>query len=542
MTHLTTLQLSMHSDNALSDAEAVAIAEHVESCALCQRSVAAFREETQHLAAALQADVAGAPEILVVPEFRRPFSLRGFALANLATGLVIWLGQFLWKTLFGELIVNGFSRIASVYLPDIYALATATTLHLLEEGTAMLDAYLGFVITIVVCVTALWLVLLYRKSQGMLCVCVAALMAGTLLMPPPALALELRRDADIITIAESETIDDTLLVAAETVLIEGIVKGDLFAVGERVDISGSVEGNLITFAETVTVRGSVGGLTLGAANSFDLTGATVAGDLWAAGETVGIDRDSSVGGNASIAAESATVDGSVQKDLVAFAESFEVNGVLGQDLEAFTNRLRLLGEARIGGSVRLRSGEDDGFYRAESAQVAGGVERLASPDDVQKRNRFATGEFYLWQIARLIAAFLFGWALLWLVPGLRSLAIGAGSDVLKSAGIGLLTLVSVPIMAVLVALTLVGTPVSIFAIAAWLLALYLSKVIVGAMIGRMLLSETRSLPLTLLLGLVVVIVAVNLPFIGGIINFLLTLVGLGLFVAYLLNAFQSKAL
>jgi len=162
------------------------------------------------------------------------------------------------------------------------------------------------------------------------------------------------------------------------------------------------------------------------------------------------------------------------------------------------------------------------------------------PEAFADRSRYATVEFYLWQVARLIGAFLVGLAFLWFVPGYRSVSIGAGVDALKTAGVGFLIMVSVPIMAVLVAFTLVGLPLSFIAIAAWLLSLYLAKIVVGAVVGRMLLSQSGSLPWTLLAGLAIIIVAVNLPFIGGIINLVLTIVGLGLLVQYLIGIFRVR--
>ncbi len=537
MTHPTRLQLSMHADGALSADEAITVKEHVESCVTCQATLTAARSEARLIASAMQ--IEAAPDV-VVPKFSRPLSLRGFALANLATGLTIWLAQFLWKTLFGEVIVNATSWLTSLYLPDIYAMFSATTLYLLEEGTAMFDAYLGFVVMCLLTVTVLWLLLIYRRARAATTVCLLMTTLSVMVLPSPAVALELLRDEDVITIGESETIDDTLLVAAETVLIEGVVTGDLVAVGRRIDISGSVNGNLLTFAETVTVSGKVGGLALGAASLYDLRGATVADDLWAAGKKVGIDEQARVGGNAAIAGESSSIEGSVGRDLYVFAETVELSGKLGQDLEAFAGRLRLLGDAHIGGNVRFRSASEDRLHRAETVRVDGDVEFLDMPEELDKGSRYARLEFYLWQLARLIGAFLVGVALLWLVPGFRSMSIGAGVEALKSTGLGLVALVSVPIIAVLVAFTIVGLPLTLIAIAAWLLGLYLAKIVVGAIIGRMVLSESNSLPWTLLAGLAIVIVAVNLPVIGGVISFLLTIFGLGLLVQYLIQTVQQR--
>ena len=540
MTHLTQLQLSMHADNALSADEAIAVTEHVDSCAICKSRLAAVRDEVRFIASALQLEAPEAALEVAVPEFSRPMSLRGFALANLGTGLVIWLAQFLWKTLFGELIVNAADWATSLYLPDIYAMTSAAALYLLEEGTTMFEAYLGFVIASLFTAALLWFLLMHRKTRATMGVCLLMVTVGTIVAPAPANSLEIRRDKNMVTIAKSETVDDTLLVAAETVLVEGVITGDLVAVGRSIDISGTVEGNVFAFAESVTVRGKVGGLVLGTASSYDLRGATVGGVLWIAGEKLSIDSEARVGGNVTVGTRTVSIEGFVAKDLYAFAETVELRGVLGGDLEAFAERVRLLGDAHVGGNVRFRSGNEDRLHRAETVRIDGDVEFLDMPEGFEERNRYATVEFYLWQVARLIGAFVVGLAFLWLVPGYRFVSIGAGVDALKTAGIGFLIMVSVPILAVLVALSLVGLPLSFIAIVAWLLSLYLAKTVVGAVVGRMILSESDSLPLTLLVGLTVVIVAVNLPFIGGIINFVLTIVGLGLLVQYLFGILRAR--
>jgi hypothetical protein len=531
----------MVADNALPADELAPITAHVESCGQCQAQLAAARVEAQFMTRALQIELPDEMHPLSVPKFSRPLSLRGFALANIATGLVIWLAQFLWKTIFGELILNATTWVTSIYLPDIYAMTSATALYLIEEGTAMFDTYLGFIVASLSAITLLSLVLIYRKSHASMGVCMLVMLAGAMVLPEPVSALELRRDEDMVTIAKSETIDDTVLVAAETVLIEGVITGDLIAVGREIDVTGSVGGNLITFAESVTVRGEVGGLVIGGASSYDLRGASVVGDVWIGGEKIGIDEAARVGRNVTLAGESISVEGDVGKDLYAFAESVELSGTVGEDLEAFSNRLRLLGGAEVGGNVRFRNSDEDKFYRAENVKIGGAIEFSDMPEALEEENPYATAEFYLWQIAKLIGAFLVGVALLWAMPSLRTVSIGAGIDALKTAGVGFITMVVVPLVAVLVGLTLIGLPLSAIAFAAWLLGLYLAKVIVGAAVGRMVLSESDSLPLTLLAGLLIVVIAVNLPFIGGIINFVLTLIGLGLLVQHVLSRLPSRA-
>jgi len=127
MTHLTELQLSMHADAALMGDEADLVTAHLQSCTQCQAALAASSSELVALQQALQAPL-DAPQPLAIPAIEYPTSLSKFAMVNIATGLVIWLAQFLWKTIFGEMIVNGAAWLTSVYVPDLYAVASAAAL------------------------------------------------------------------------------------------------------------------------------------------------------------------------------------------------------------------------------------------------------------------------------------------------------------------------------------------------------------------------------------------------------------------------------
>ena len=541
MTHLTDLQLSMHADDALPTDEVAVVSRHLEGCVECQAKLAAAKDEIRFIALAMETGPSEELAAVVIPQFSRPTSLRNFALANVVSGLVIWLAQFLWKTLFGELAMDAATRLTSVYLPDIYEMTSTTALYYLQEGTAMLDAYLGFIVLSLLTLTVVWLLLMFQKSRAAASLCLLILMGTTVLAPAPANALQIKIEEEgVITIAESETIDDTLLVAADRIVIKGKVTGDLIAAGRTINIDGSIEGNLFAFAESVTVTGTVGGLVLGAGSTFELAGASVGGDLWAAGAKVTVNSQARVARNATIAGQSATVAGSVAKDLHAFAEIVELDGEVGQNLEAFGERVRLLDDAHVGGNARLRIPSEDRLHRAAGAQVDGDIEFLDLPGVT---NRYASGEFYLWQAARLVSGVLVGLALFWLIPGLRTVSVSGGIDGLKTAGIGLVTLVSVPTVAVVVAITLVGLPFSFFAIFAWLVSIYLAKILVGAFIGRAMLGSTKygdRIALVLLAGITVIIVAINLPAIGGFINFVLTIIGIGLIVQRLLAALAAR--
>ena len=119
MTHLSTLQCSMYADRELPETEIEWIDGHIESCPDCRASVKRFVEEKTLITQALKTeDTVVVPT--AVPKFKKPLSLKGFAMANLVTGLVIWVMQILWKTLFRELVVNALIQATSIYIPGVY--------------------------------------------------------------------------------------------------------------------------------------------------------------------------------------------------------------------------------------------------------------------------------------------------------------------------------------------------------------------------------------------------------------------------------------
>lgn len=537
MDHLTELQFSMLADNALAADEAQLVESHLAECPDCRLRADQFRAESQQMRASLKTgDELELPATM--PAMPGRMRLRDFAMANIATGVVIWLAQFLWKTIFGELVVNALTRLTAIYIPDTYELAVDVAMFFFEEGTTMIESYLGLVLAGLAGVTVTWLAVHYRRSQLTLGMTATFLLAIALVFPAPAEALDFRRSEGVVTIPEDVTIDDTLIVAAETVIIDGRVTGDVLAASRRVVVNGSVGGNLAAFAEDITIRGEVGGFAMSAGSSLEYDEATIGGDLWAAGDRITVDSESRVGRNATLASETATVDGQVAKDVFVFAERIEVDGRIGEDLEAFTRRVNLLNDAVIEGNVRFRSRDENNLERSPGATVNGEVEFIALPEQSRRQNRYLTGDYYLFQVFRLVSAFLVGVAVLWMIPALRETDLPGGVEGVKTAGVGLVTLISLPIVAIMLAATLVGIPFTFFGIVFWIGLIYFAKIVLAAYIGQIVLSggsAEDSLPLTLLAGLAIIMIAINIPAIGGILNFVMIIVGIGMIMQLVMD-------
>jgi hypothetical protein len=114
----------------------------------------------------------------------------------------------------------------------------------------------------------------------------------------------------------------------------------------------------------------------------------------------------------------------------------------------------------------------------------------------------------------------------------------------RSLGIGFLALVATPLALALAAVTLVGIPVTLIVGAAYLLALYLSPILVAALVGRTLISSdgegASGFGLALLVGLLVLTLLVNVPVLGWLVRVLAVLTGLGILVERAVSAWRAS--
>lgn len=543
MNHLTDLQFSMYVDGALPSDDANDCLTHIGECSICQAKLAIFEQDQQVISAALLIGSTDPVPKMAPPKFKNPVGLREFAVANVVTGLLFWLAQFSSKAIFGEIVVDGFAWLTSFFVPDFYDLTVTTILFFTNEGITMIETYSGYIIATIVALASTWLLVsVYKSKRGLSFCLLTLLLGGGMLMPEDAAAIEFRRDNLIV--ASTESINDTLLFAGESIVVDGNIEGDLIAFGRRVVVTGTIKGNLIAFAESLSISGEISGTTINAGNSVELTDVVLHGDFWGAGESVQISRDSRIAGNVTVAAQLASIQGSVGRDLTAGAEAVELRGRVGEDMVAYAKDIKLLGEASIVGDLTIHSSSEDGLSRSSASKVGGTVSFEHHDDQGRSRNKYATAKFYGFQVLRLAAAFIVAYGLFRLFPSVRTVSLNGGMSGFVTAGIGLVSVVSLPIILLIVGMTIVGLPITVFGFFTWLFGLYLAKIMVAWLIGDMLFNNSEGeekVALPLLAGLAIVVVAINVPFIGGIVSFLFTVVGIGMLVQWIIARYSSTA-
>jgi anti-sigma factor RsiW len=526
---------SMYADGELSAHETAQLERHAATCTACTARIATLRRESAVLRFALRQDEESAP----IPRFVPPPRTRDFVVLVLGVLLIGALSTAFWNTV-AAAIPSELKWLSPLESATLFESAIDVMTFIVYEGSAMWTAASNLIGTALVLAFVGWLAFSAARHRAFAGVAAAAL-AVVVTLPSIGHAFEIRRnEAGGVTVAADETINDTLLAMGQTVTVDGTINGDLLAFGREVTVRGNVSGNLVTGAQTVIIEGTVGGSVLGGAEDLSLANARVGRDFYGFGNDVQIDSGTNVTGNAIAGAETVNVDGRVGVDFRGFGSTVSVSGAVEGDVDAHAGTVTVQSTARVGGNVTGHVDSAGDLSVASEAVVGGAVdEQIVAREE--RRNHYETFGYYFGQVVRVGAMFLVGLLLLWVFPLLRDVSLPNVLAVLRSGAIGLAAAVTLPVAALLVCITIIGIPIGILTFVLGAIGLYLSKIVISQIIGRALFRAPQGPPhhaMTLITGLVIVIVVINVPLIGGIANFILTLVGFGIIVSLLFARFN----
>ena len=518
--------LSQYADGELRGSETLELAAHLETCRDCRELVAGLKAESRLLVESLKGIDMCEPEREAVQREQPEFSGIG-RLAAFSIGVVI-------------LLRVGITFIEDTELPSVLQWLHPWSLqgllnwfvnglfYVIEEGGSVMTSLIsvaGFAIMgflILGCVIAMTRRVIRTKA-------ILGLISLMFVFVIPGYAIDVRKaeKGGDVTVAANETVDDTLVVFADSVSISGTVTGDLIAFARNVDIQGTVQGNVIGFAQRIEASGNVDGDIFGFGQSVRADG-QIGKSLWGFGQTVIIGRGARLNKDATIFGNNIYINGDVGRDAMVYSTTLDVASRLERDLRFRGVGLLIHAPSVIGRNL------DSVTKSAKDLKIGSGV-TIGGKKKVEfakaQKSRYSKFSFYTKQAFRIGAGFFMGLLLYWIVPGMRRISLSTGRTLLTSGGIGFLVAVAAPIAAIILAITLIGIPIALLVTVLWLLGLYLSKIVIAKSIGSAIFGTRgnglSSTLLPLLLGLVIVIIAVNLPYIGGILNFLLMLIGLG---------------
>ena len=313
--------------------------------------------------------------------------------------------------------------------------------------------------------------------------------------------------AGTIVVGPDETYDSIEGVAG-TVIVRGTVTGDIAAA------AGTVH---------VTETGHIGGDIEAAAGTVRIDG-TVTGDVSVGGGTVEIGETAQIGGDLDVGAGYAAVHGTVDGSVTAGAEEL----VLGPT-------------ASVGGDFRYDAAS---FTRDPGASVSGSVVQDDSigADTGPNADQF-TLPSWVGVVYGLFANFLLGALLLAVFPSFSSrVADRIAESPATAGGVGILTLIAVPLVLVILLITIVGIPLSLVGAVAFGVTLWVATVYGQFAVGvwALSLADRDNRWLALAVGLIGFAILGGVPVVGWVFELLALLLGLGALALTLRESYQRR--
>lgn len=322
---------------------------------------------------------------------------------------------------------------------------------------------------------------------------------------------------------------------------------DVYLMGDNVTIDYVVDGNLFVMADTVTINSKIGG------------------DAFIMAKTINVGDQAYIFSNLFAMADSIDIKGVVY-DVYALAQNFTVsNGYIYRDAKLCCNTININGvigrNAFVSCSnINFNTDENDKgiiygdlTYSAPSELsfdkniVNGNVTYKAPKVSPEKSVREIVAS-YISDLGAFLAFVIIIWLVcLWVAPKfLNDTNKFVGKKTLNVLGTGLLTLIAVPIACIILLLLQLTAGISLLTVAIYILALIVAKSIFTIVANNYLCSKLNINKNTGIFGMlivsgVIVWVISELPYVGGIVSFIISVLGLGVLVSAILPKKAKKA-
>lgn len=325
-----------------------------------------------------------------------------------------------------------------------------------------------------------------------------------------------------------------------------IVEGDLIAAGGRVLVDQQVKGDASLAGGSVDVRAAIGDDVRAAGGNVNIDSA-IGGELYAVGGNLTLTKNAQVANAATLYGGSVTIDGKLDGPLKVGAQKIVLNGEVNNDVRLVAEQIELGPTAKISGALSYTANE---FKKSDSAVISGAVTREEraverSTDNKGREwqmNMSRRGPTWLGSVFTYLALLACAAVFLLVFPVFSTRA----SNQLKTspglaAGVGLGSVLAVPLLAILLFITLLGIPLGVA-----VLALFPVLLLAGYVVGVQFVAERAQLAIRkeaptsfamnigfFALALLLVMLLGRLPFVGSLFIFVITIIGVGACVLHL---------
>lgn len=319
----------------------------------------------------------------------------------------------------------------------------------------------------------------------------------SLLVVPVSFARIVSQNAPIYTLKEEETVDDDLLVAAESVTIAGTVNGDVYAVAERVVVTGTINGDVYAAGAVVEITGTVSQDVVVAGGTVTVRSVSIGDSLVTAGDIISVSEDVTVAGGFIFAGRNVHNNAVVGRGMYGAAGLLDFNGTVGKDVWVTLGAMTAGNAALISGDLSYSMEHDTDL--PESLTVNGSTNYVAPASltqDWKGYNAQGFGRMNLgYQLWSYSAALLIGLLFLYFFGDVaKNVALTMRNKLWGSLGWGVAVFFGTIPVILLIMLTVVGIPLGLLLMGFFFLEIYFAKIFLGVLYGSFISEKILKTP------------------------------------------------
>jgi hypothetical protein len=325
-----------------------------------------------------------------------------------------------------------------------------------------------------------------------------------------------------------------------------IISDDVYFYGDYCDSYGTITGDLIAFCYNITSEGetngsanlfgrfvSLGGKTGNSARLFgqyiDIYG-NIDGSLLAFGQEINMEKNVTVARSAHCYADVIVIEGDIGEDTELSGGSVLISGRIDGDVKIKAEDITIASSAIITGDLEYQSGSE--AFIDNGAQIDGRVrwDELIIDNDFDNIFSvigpiFRVTMFFITLITGLFIILLFRYHT-------RESSNQIQHHFWKSLGVGFLGMMLFSFGALILIILVVSIPIGIMLLFLGGVLFYIGKIYVSIVIGRLLFGLLSSKPKLALgwefiIGLVILTILFQMPYLGSIIYLFTFIVGMG---------------
>jgi cytoskeletal protein CcmA (bactofilin family) len=320
--------------------------------------------------------------------------------------------------------------------------------------------------------------------------------------------------ANMVVIPEDKVIQDNLFVAGDKIYVAGTVKGDLLAFGGQLYISGDITGNVIAAGGEVNITGSAKNIFVSGGEV--LVNGVVKQDLLVGGGDIYFGKNARVG-----------------RDLYVGSGSVNISGKVYRNLKVGAGSLVIAPTAKVKGTLDYSARYSN---ISKQAPILGEITTHAVPDYGERASNIMAGVVLTREIVGIITILLLGiLAIVFLPNQVKLVTSTMTKEFWKSLGVGVLSLIVIPLIIFLLIVTLIGLPIGILLLIAYIFGIYITGIFTSVVIGQWIFKKIgkpgTSLIWALILGFIIFKVLGWVPIVGWIFSLIVFLWAFGALIS-----------